>query len=70
MWAFGSVAPSSVPSPTGPFDSVVVTRALCTIPDPLRAVVEAHRVLKLDGILLAREHVRAGEPTSRSGRIG
>ena len=34
-------------------------RSLCTIPDPLQSLKEAHRVLKADGQLLFLEHVRA-----------
>lgn len=41
------------------FDTVIMCLVLCTIPDPLQALKEAHRVLKADGQLLFLEHVRA-----------
>jgi SAM-dependent methyltransferase len=45
--------------PDGRFDTVVVTLALCTIPDERQAVTEAHRVLRPGGQLLLLEHVRS-----------
>jgi ubiquinone/menaquinone biosynthesis C-methylase UbiE len=45
--------------PDGSFDTVVCTLGLCTIPDPGRAVAEAHRVLRAGGRLLLLEHVRS-----------
>jgi ubiquinone/menaquinone biosynthesis C-methylase UbiE len=41
------------------FDSVVCTLALCTIPDPGKAVAEAARVLRPGGWCLLLEHVRS-----------
>jgi ubiquinone/menaquinone biosynthesis C-methylase UbiE len=41
------------------FDTVVCTLGLCTIPDPRKAVSEAHRVLRPGGKLLLLEHVRS-----------
>jgi ubiquinone/menaquinone biosynthesis C-methylase UbiE len=44
------------------FDVVVATLVLCTIPDPLRALGEARRVLVEGGRLLYLEHVRSNRP--------
>ena len=43
----------------GSFDTVVATLALCTIPDPRRAVDQAFRVLRPGGRLVLLEHVRS-----------
>jgi ubiquinone/menaquinone biosynthesis C-methylase UbiE len=45
--------------PDESFDTVVCCLALCTIPDPARAVREAHRVLRPGGRFRALEHVRS-----------
>ena len=43
------------------FDCVVIAYSLCTIPDPLKALAEAHRLLKPNGSLLFMEHGLAPE---------
>jgi ubiquinone/menaquinone biosynthesis C-methylase UbiE len=53
------VSAEDLPFDDGSFDTVVATLVLCTIPDPLRALGEARRVLVEGGRLLYLEHVRA-----------
>jgi SAM-dependent methyltransferase len=43
-------------------DTAVVTYALCTIPDPRRALREIRRILKPSGRLLFIEHEQSSEP--------
>ena len=45
--------------PDQSFDTIVCTLALCTIPDPRRAIAEARRVLRPGGRILLLEHVRS-----------
>ena len=52
----------TLPFASASFDTVIFALTLCTIPDPVSALREAHRVLRDDGRLLVFEHVRAGEP--------
>lgn len=46
----------------GSFDTVVVTLALCTIPNPVAALSEMRRVAKPDGKILLLEHVVSPNP--------
>jgi len=45
----------------GAFDTAIIAFALCTIPDPPRALDEVHRVVRSGGTLRFLEHVRSQE---------
>jgi len=51
----------SIDLPSSSFDCVVIGYSLCTIPDPLKALAEARRLLKPEGSLLFMEHGLAPE---------
>lgn len=55
----------SLPFPDSSVDTVVFTFALCTIPDPGKALREARRVLKPSGELLFAEHGLAPDEAVR-----
>jgi len=48
------------------FDTILITFALCTIPDERRALAEAFRVLRAGGRLVAVEHVRSPNAAVRA----
>jgi ubiquinone/menaquinone biosynthesis C-methylase UbiE len=55
-----------LPFEDGSFDAAVLGFALCTIPDPVRALDEAHRVVRSGGMLRFLEHVRS--PRERTAK--
>lgn len=56
----------NLPFSDGVFDAAIITFALCTIPDPERALDEAHRVVRSGGTLRFLEHIRS--PKARTAR--
>lgn len=54
-------ADGALPFDSDRFDCVTVTWTLCTIPDPVAALVEARRVLKPGGRLFFIEHGRSDD---------
>ena len=54
----------ALPFPDGSFDAALSTLALCSIPDPVRALAELRRVLRPGGRLLFMEHVAAPQGSS------
>ena len=51
----------SIDLPSNTFDCVVIGYSLCTIPDPLKALAEARRLMKSEGSLFFMEHGLAPE---------
>lgn len=54
--------------PDESFDSVVVTLALCSIPDDAQAISEVKRILRPGGRFLALEHVAGSSPVVRGAQ--
>ena len=49
----------ALPFPDATFDTVAISLALCTIPDPRRALLELGRVCRTNGRIVMLEHVRS-----------
>ena len=60
--SFIETTAESIELESSSFDTVVIGYSLCTIPDPMKALAEAHRLLKSGGSLLFMEHGLAPEP--------
>jgi ubiquinone/menaquinone biosynthesis C-methylase UbiE len=54
-----------LPFPDAAFDTVVTTFVFCSVPDPVKGLREARRVLKPGGRLLMIEHVLSQRPLLR-----
>ncbi len=48
--------------PEASFDTVATSCTMCSVPDPVRALREFHRILRPGGQLLMFEHVRSRNP--------
>jgi ubiquinone/menaquinone biosynthesis C-methylase UbiE len=49
----------ALPFPDASFDTVAISLALCTIPDPVKALLEMGRVCRPGGRIVMLEHVRS-----------
>ena len=52
----------AIPFPAASFDTVGISLALCTVPDPERALRELVRICRPGGRIVLLEHVRAPSP--------
>jgi len=52
----------ALPFADASFDTAITSCTLCSVPDPVRALRELHRVLRPEGRLLMFEHVRSRNP--------
>lgn len=55
----------ALPYPDATFDTIVATFVFCTVPDPVRGLHEARRVLVPGGRILLLEHVVSERPFLR-----
>jgi ubiquinone/menaquinone biosynthesis C-methylase UbiE len=62
---FLKASAEEIPLPAGSVDTVLITYALCTIPDASRALRESRRVLKQGGRLVFCEHGEAPDENVR-----
>lgn len=61
---------TALPFPDAAFDTVAISLALCTIPDPAQALREAARVCRPDGRVVLLEHVIApARPLALAQRV-
>ena len=60
--SFVETTAESIDLESSSFDSAVVGYSLCTIPDPIQALNEVHRLLKPNGSLFFMEHGLSPEP--------
>ena len=60
--SFIEATAESIELESSTFDSVVIGFSLCTIPEPMKALAEAYRLLKPGGSLFFIEHGLAPEP--------
>jgi len=58
-FAFTQADAEALPFPDATFDTVAISLALCTIPDPRKALLELSRICRTDGRIVLLEHVRS-----------
>jgi ubiquinone/menaquinone biosynthesis C-methylase UbiE len=58
-FAFVQADAEALPFPDAAFDTVAISLALCTIPNPVKALWELARVCRPDGRIVMLEHVRS-----------
>ncbi len=61
----GAADAQQLPFPDNQFDTVVGTLVFCSIPDPMAALAEIKRVLRVNGRFLLLEHVRGLNPVTQ-----
>ncbi|MCB9419684.1 MAG: class I SAM-dependent methyltransferase [Ardenticatenaceae bacterium] len=61
----GAADAQQLPFPDDQFDTVVGTLVFCSIPEPMAALAEIKRVLRVNGRFLLLEHVRGLNPITQ-----